>query len=211
VQRRRSRALVVLLPLLGLLAGAGIAIAALQSLTARPPAATAQAAEQRQAQGVVLVARDYVGRSIDDVAGQLAAYGLSVQRQLDPAPPRRAAPGTVTSVAPTGVRLQPGSSVVVRYVASQAPSRAGGGATGVSETALTHAAAPSTGGTVSSSAAAASSAAPTTRAAGTTGPPVTGSQSSPPPSTTAASTPPSSTPTPSDTAGPTASSSPPAA
>jgi serine/threonine-protein kinase len=161
LQRRRSRLAVVLLPVVGLLAGAGIATALLQALATHAPAATAQAAEQHQAQGVVLAARDYVGRPIDDVAGQLAAYGLTVQRRLDPSPPRSAQPGTVTGIAPAGVQLRPGNVVVVRYVPPPSPSQGGSGPAGVSETALTRAAAPSASAPASASAAARSSAAPT--------------------------------------------------
>jgi serine/threonine-protein kinase len=165
LQRHRRRAVVVLLPILGLLAGAGIAIALLQNLAAHAPAATAQAAEQRQAQGVVLAARDYVGRPIEDVAGQLAAFGLNVQRRLDTSPPRGAAAGTVTGVSPTGVELRPGAVVVVSYVAPEAPAGAGQAGSGVSVTALTHAATLSTGGSAGPSGPASSSAAPTTAGA----------------------------------------------
>jgi serine/threonine-protein kinase len=209
LQRRRSRAAVVLLPVLGLLAGAGIAIALLHTLAAHPPAATAQAAQERPAQGVVLVARDYVGRSIDDVAGQLAAYGLSVQRRLDPSPPRGAAPGTVTAVAPAGVKLRPGSIVVVSFVAQQSPSLGGEGSSGVSVTALTHGATPSTGGPVSSSGAAGSSAGSTTGGTPQTTA-LSGSGTETAPATTdPAPTTPADSSTPSDSTSPAASSSPP--
>jgi serine/threonine-protein kinase len=192
LQRRRSRLAVVLLPLLGLLAGAGIAIALLQAVAGHAPAATAQAAEQHETLGVVLAARDYVGRPIDDVAGQLAAFGLTVQRRLDPSPPRSAVPGTVTGVDPTGVQLRPGSAVVVRYVAPQSPPVAGNEPSGVSETALTRAATPSASAPASTSAAARSSAAPTTAGATeTTGLAGSSGSESAPASTSAA---PSSTP-----------------
>jgi hypothetical protein len=183
LQRRRSRLAVVLLPVLGLLAGAAIAIALVQALAARAPAETAQAADKHQAQGVVLVARDYVGRPIDDVAGQLAAYGLTVQRRLDPSPPRSALPGTVTGIDPAGVQLRPGNLVVVRYVPPQSPSLAGSGPAGVSVTALTRGATPSASAPASSrSAAHSSSAAPVMAGAtGTTSPASSGSESSPPP------------------------------
>jgi serine/threonine-protein kinase len=210
VQRQRNRGLVVLLPVLGLLAGAGLAIALLQTLAAHRPPATAQAAEQRQTQGVVLVARDYVGRPIEDVAGQLAAYGLAVQRRLDPTPPRGAAPGTVTDVAPTGVQLRPGSVVVVRYVAPQSGPLPGGGSSGVTETALTHAAAPSTRGSAPSSAAGSASAGPTTAGApGTTSLAASGSETSAASSSSASSSSPAASSTPSETSSPPASSSPP--
>jgi serine/threonine-protein kinase len=200
LQRGRSRLAVVLLPVLGLLAGAGIAYALLHALAVHSPSATAQAAEQRQARGVVLVARDYVGRPIDDVAGQLAAFGLGVQRRLDPTPPRGAAPGTVTGVDPAGVQLRPGDIVVVRYVAPQSPALTGDGSSGVSVTALTHAATPSTSAPSSSDTAASSSAAPTTGGASeTTTLAGSGSESAPATTSTPPPTTPADTSTPSQT------------
>jgi hypothetical protein len=205
LQRRRSRLAAVALPVLGLLAGAGIAIALLQALAGHAPSAPAAAADLRQAQGVVLVARDYVGRPIDVVAEQLSGYGLSVQRRLDPSPPRGARPGTVTGLDPTGVQLRPGNLVVVRYVPAQSPSPVGGASSGVSETALTHGARPSSSAPASVSAAAGSSAAPTsTEATGTTGPGRSGSAS---PSATTSQAP-SSTPTASSSPSETSSSAP---
>ena len=210
VQRRRSRMAVALLPILGLLAGAGIAIALVQTLGQNGPSATAQAAEQHQGRAVTLVARDYVGRQIDDVAGQLAAFGLTVQRRLDTAPARGAEPGTVTGVAPTGVALYPGDVVIVSYVPPQSPSLAGGGA-GMSETALTRGATPSTHAPASSSGAATSSAAPTTAGAPeTTALDGSGSASAPATSSAPTSSQPAASSTPSDSSSP-APSSPPTA
>jgi serine/threonine-protein kinase len=207
--RQRSRLAVVLLPVLGLLAGAAIAIALLQALAAHPPAATAQAAEQRQAQGVVLVGRDYVGRPVDDVAGQLAAFGLTVQRRLDPSPPRGAAPGTVTGVDPTGVQLRPGDVVAVRYVAPLSPGLTGNGGSGVSETALTHAMTPTSTAAASSGAAAHSTAAPATGGAPeTTASASSGSESAPAASSSAAPTTAEASSSASDTSTPASSSSP---
>ena len=66
--RRRNRVAMVLLPVLGLLAGAGIAVALLLALTDDDgPGSPAEAAEQRQAGSLVLDAQDYVGRPVDDV------------------------------------------------------------------------------------------------------------------------------------------------
>ena len=200
LQRQRSRLAVVLLPVLGLLAGAGIAMALVQALAAPQPPATAQAAEQHQAQGVVLSARDYVGRPIDDVAGQLAAYGLSVQRRLDPTPPRGAVPGTVTGLEPTGVQLRPGDIVFVRYVAPLSSETAGTGSSRVAVTALTQAATASTSGAAApSGTAVSSSAAPTSAGAPeTTTLAESGSASPSTPATTSAA--PSTDPAPSSSA-----------
>jgi hypothetical protein len=134
--RRRGRITMVLLPLLGLLAGAGIAAVLLQVLAHGPPRATAQASEQRDTSGIVLSAQDYVGRPVDDVAGQLAAYGLAVLRRVDAS--ADVAPGTVTRVDPVGTRLHRGNTVTVFF----APARSTGAGNvdtgrGVTETALT--------------------------------------------------------------------------
>jgi serine/threonine-protein kinase len=134
----------VLLPLLGLLAGAGIAAALLQVLAHGRPPATAQASEQRDTSGIVLSAQDYVGRPVDDVAGQLAAYGLAVRRRVDAS--ADVAPGTVTRVDPVGTRLHRGDTVTVLF----APARSTGAGNvdtgrGVTETALTASAGPTDG------------------------------------------------------------------
>ncbi|MGZ4505922.1 MAG: protein kinase domain-containing protein [Blastococcus sp.] len=150
--RRRGRVVTALLPLLALLAGAGIAAALLQLMAHDPPRATAQAAETHGASGVVLVARDYIGRPVDEVANQLAAYGLTVHRRAVPS--SDAAPGTVTAVDPTGVTLRPGQGVTVSYApAASAGSRTvGGGVTGAAfGSAATSSAAPTTGSVSSSS------------------------------------------------------------
>jgi serine/threonine-protein kinase len=122
-RRRRGRVAVVLLPLLGLLAGAGIAAMVLQGLagTGNPPAEAA--AQQQDDTGIVLDEEDFVGRPADEVAVQLAALGLTVQREL-----RESAdgePGTVIGVQPTGKRLEPGATVVI--VVATAPDRSDGG------------------------------------------------------------------------------------
>jgi eukaryotic-like serine/threonine-protein kinase len=109
---RRSRIAVVLLPLLGLLAGAGIAVALLQVLTNNSPGAPAEAAEQRDTD-VVLAAEDYVGRQADEVVRALRALGLEVDlrgEQRDDV-----VPGQVTDVDPVGEPLSRGDTVIVRY------------------------------------------------------------------------------------------------
>jgi serine/threonine-protein kinase len=112
-RRRRSRVAMVLLPLLGLLAGAGIAVALLQALSSGTPSSPAAAAEQRDTASVVLDPDDYIGRPVDEVAAQLAAYGLTVERKAQVAPD--AVPGMVTDVRPGGVELRAGDSVTVYY------------------------------------------------------------------------------------------------
>jgi serine/threonine-protein kinase len=119
--RRRSRAAMVLLPVLGLLAGAGIAVALLQALSDgnRAPAPTV-AAEQRQAGSVVLDARDYVGRPVDRVAERLTALGLQVQLRSELRDD--VVPDQVTGVDPAGQPLRAGDTVVVTYAVAEAGS-----------------------------------------------------------------------------------------
>jgi serine/threonine-protein kinase len=121
--RRRRSVAMVLLPILGLLAGAGIAVVLLLALT--DPAGSgspAEAAEQRQAGSLVLDAQDYVGRPLDDVTGRLTALGLRVQLQSEVRDD--VVPDQVTGVAPTGRPLGSGDTVVVTY----AVAKVGGGA-----------------------------------------------------------------------------------
>jgi eukaryotic-like serine/threonine-protein kinase len=110
---RRGRVAVVLLPLLGLLAGAGIAVALLQALTADSPGSPAEAAEQRDSGSIVLDADEYIGRPVDEVVGRLNRLGLDVE-------PRGVVrgdvvPDQVTGVEPDGEPLSPGETVVVTY------------------------------------------------------------------------------------------------
>jgi hypothetical protein len=110
--RRRSRVAVILLPLLGLLAGAGIAVALLEAL-ADPDSAPAEAAQQRDSGSIVLDAGQYVGRPVDEVVPRLTRLGLDVQ-------PRGEArddvvPDEVTGVEPDGKPLEAGDTVVVTY------------------------------------------------------------------------------------------------
>ncbi len=123
--RRRSKVRVALLPLLGLLAGAAIGVGLLQALSARTPSAPAAAAEQQDDSSVVLDADDYIGRPVDEVAAQLAAYGLTVDRRPQDAPD--AVPGMVTDVRPGGVELSLGDTVVVFYAASATAGDESGG------------------------------------------------------------------------------------
>jgi hypothetical protein len=133
--RRRNRLAMVLLPLLGLLAGVGIAFALLQALTSATPSSPAAAAEQRTGESIVLDAKDYIGRPVDEVATQLAAFGLTVDRRAQEAPD--AVPGMVTDVRPAGTELSAGDTVAVYFAESGSDgSSSGGGGGGVTGAAV---------------------------------------------------------------------------
>ncbi len=111
---RRGRLAVLLLPLLGLVVGAGIAAALFQALSDDVPGSPAEAAEleQQPADTLTVDAAGYVGRPVEVVTEELAALGLDVRtRQV---PTDDSPPGLVTEVTPDGV-LQPGDAVVVAY------------------------------------------------------------------------------------------------
>jgi eukaryotic-like serine/threonine-protein kinase len=119
--RVRSRVATVLLPLLALLAGAGIAAALLQALSDPQPASTASAAEQRSNGSIVLNADDYIGRPVQEVTERLTALGLDVELREEIT--EDAVPDRVTGVEPTGTSLAPGDTVIVSYAV--APSHTG--------------------------------------------------------------------------------------
>ena len=121
--RRGSKVAVVLLPLVGLLAGAGIAAALITALADGHPASPAAAAEQRVETGIVLDASNYIGRPVDEVVAQLEALGLSVDQQVQAAPD--AVPGMVTDVLPAGKQLAKGDTVAVYYAAGRSRSTTG--------------------------------------------------------------------------------------
>jgi serine/threonine-protein kinase len=126
--RRGGRVAMVLLPLLGLLAGAGIAAALFQSLAGPGPTAPAEAAElQEQTDTVSIDVERYVGRDVDDVVDELSALGLAVERRQ--VPTSEAAPGTVTGVDPVGV-VPAGGTVVVSYAVAPGTGRGTGDGTG---------------------------------------------------------------------------------
>jgi serine/threonine-protein kinase len=121
----RRRVATVLVPLLALLLGAGLAAVVFSALT-DPPSPTVPAAQTRENddEGVVLDAGDYVGRPIEDVATQLSALGLGVERREQVT--GSAVPGRVLGVSPEGVRLEPGDDVVVTFAVAPSSGRAAG-------------------------------------------------------------------------------------
>ncbi|MGY1916927.1 serine/threonine-protein kinase [Blastococcus sp. SYSU DS0973] len=121
VARRRGRLAVALLPLLGLLVGAGITAALLQSLTDGTPPATAAAAEQRISGSIVLTEDDYVGRPVGEVAERLAALGLTVTVRAEVRDD--VLPDRVTGIDPAGRPLRNGDRVVVHYAAATPEQR----------------------------------------------------------------------------------------
>jgi serine/threonine-protein kinase len=128
--RVRSRVASVLLPLLALLAGAGIAAALLQALSDPQPTSTASAAEQRSNGSIVLNADDYIGRPIQEVTERLTALGLDVELREEIT--EDAVPDRVTGVEPIGASLAPGDRVIVRYaVAPPVAGRSSGGGSAV--------------------------------------------------------------------------------
>jgi hypothetical protein len=143
--RVRSRAATVLLPLLALLAGAGIAAAVLQALADPQPSSTASAAEQRDGGSIVLDADDYIGRSVDEVTERLTALGLDVELREEVT--GDTVPDRVTGVEPAGRSLEPGDRVVVSFAVapSQTGSRSSGGGSGVTGAAVDGDAAPTEG------------------------------------------------------------------
>jgi serine/threonine-protein kinase len=133
---RRGRVATVLLPLLALLAGAGIAAAVLQVATdGGSPAATAAAAEQHQNGSIVLDAANYIGRPSGQVAEKLTALGLTVQ--LREQVTADTLPDRVTGIDPAGTPLSAGDTVVVSYaVAPPDSGRRTGGAAAVTGAAV---------------------------------------------------------------------------
>jgi serine/threonine-protein kinase len=143
--RGRSRIATVLLPLLALLAGAGIAAALLQALADPQPASSAAAAEQRENGSIVLDADDYIGRPVGEVAERLTALGLDVELREEIT--EDTVPDRVIGVQPSGTSLEPGDRVIVTYAVAPAETsrdRTSGGS-GVTGAAVGEEAAPTEG------------------------------------------------------------------
>jgi serine/threonine-protein kinase len=116
---RRSRTAMVLLPVLGLLAGAGIAVALLLALSNHAgPGSPAVAAETHGTGSLVLDAQDYVGRPVDDVASRLTGLGLQVKLRSEVR--SDVVPEQVTGIDPAGTPLKAGDVVVVTYAVAKA-------------------------------------------------------------------------------------------
>jgi eukaryotic-like serine/threonine-protein kinase len=115
--RHRSRVAMVLLPVLGLLAGAGIAVALLQALTDPAPGSPANAAEQRDSGSIVLDADQYIGDPVGQVAARLTGLGLDVELRKEIRDD--VVPDRVTAVEPDGRPLSAGDTVVVTYAVGE--------------------------------------------------------------------------------------------
>ncbi|MGY1592007.1 serine/threonine-protein kinase [Geodermatophilus sp. SYSU D00708] len=110
--RRRHRAAAVLVPLLTLLLGAGVAAGVFVAVNNDPSPSPRPAAQTEDAT-IALDSADYVGRPVDEVALALSALGLLVSRQQQVSPD--SVPGLVTGLEPPRGSLRPGDEVVVRY------------------------------------------------------------------------------------------------
>jgi eukaryotic-like serine/threonine-protein kinase len=130
----------VLGPAVALLAGAGIAVAALSAFTPAPPAPASTATSDEPTATVRLSAAEYVGRPVDEVEVALAALGLGVQRVAQETP--EAGPGTVLAVLTTGA-LTPGQLVTVVYAVAPPPAPATTATPPTTAAVVHHAAAPS--------------------------------------------------------------------
>jgi hypothetical protein len=128
----RGRIAMVLLPLLGLLAGAGIAVALVTALSDGRPSSTATAAETQEAGSLVLDEDAYVGQPLDEVVQRLSGLGLDVEPRAEVRDD--VAPNQVTAIDPAGKPLKAGDTVVVTYAVAKSgsggPSGAGAGVTG---------------------------------------------------------------------------------
>jgi len=171
--RRRSRTAMVLLPVLGLLAGAGIAVALLLALTHDSKGSPAVAAETHDSGSLVLDASDYVGRPVDDVASRLTGLGLQVQLRSEVR--NDVVPDQVTGIDPAGKPLKSGDTVTVTYAVANAEDGARRNSAGVTGAAVGVAtSSPGAGRTVDGGVAAGTSAGADTTdggGAGTTTPP----------------------------------------
>ena len=131
-RRADTRLAKMLVPLIALLVGAGLAAFVLQALPATAPETTAASAEvtgpaTATPEALVLARADYVGRPVDAVQAQLEAMELQVQ--LATVETDDVDPGTVVDIAPLSVRLQAGQTVLVTYAVAP---RASGSSSGSS-------------------------------------------------------------------------------
>jgi serine/threonine-protein kinase len=117
--RRRHRLAAVLVPLLTLLLGAGVAAGVFVAVNNDPSPAPRPASQTEDAE-ILLDSADYVGRPVDEVALALSALGLLVSRQQQVSPD--SVPGLVTGLEPPRGSLRPGDEVVVRYAVAPPPT-----------------------------------------------------------------------------------------
>ena len=104
-------------PVVALVAGIGLGVAALQ-VWADAPSAPVTQAEAESPEPVVLRAEDVVGRPADEVADELTEKGLGIERVAEET--SVVAAGDVVSVSPVGT-LPLGTVVTLTYAAAPAP------------------------------------------------------------------------------------------
>jgi serine/threonine-protein kinase len=109
----------LLVPLVALLAGAGIAGAAVRLTGETPPPATA--AEEAGPTPLVIVAEEYLGRPVAEVEAALGARGLQVDRV--PVETTAVAAGLVTAISPAGA-VSPGERISVSFAVAPPPAPA---------------------------------------------------------------------------------------
>jgi serine/threonine-protein kinase len=187
----------VLLPLLALLAGAGIAVALLLALADDSPGAPAEAAEQRDSGSIVLDADQYIGRPVDEVVRRLTRLGLDVEPRGEPR--ADVVPDQVTAVEPAGRTLTAGDTVVVTYATPVAdggsPSGTAPAVTGAAGDAGTPVEEPVEVDQAAPESTRAPAPTPTLAGSPTSAPPTTSGTPTQSTTTTATSSPPSTTPT----------------
>jgi serine/threonine-protein kinase len=115
---RRRR---VLVPLVALLAGVGIAVAGVQLVGLAPTVPVASGDSPPTSSSLVLAAADYVGRPVDEVEAALGVLGLAVERVA--VETAEHAPGLVTAISPSGA-VSPGDHVTVSYAVAPPPAPA---------------------------------------------------------------------------------------
>ncbi|MGK5112605.1 protein kinase domain-containing protein [Geodermatophilus sp. CPCC 205506] len=119
--RRHRRSAAVLVPLIALLVGAGVAAGVFAAINGDRQPLPQVAAQTEDAAEIVLDPADYVGRPVNDVALSLSALGLIVQRKEEVT--ADAVPDMVTSVDPVGRPLRVGDDVVVAFAVAPPPTR----------------------------------------------------------------------------------------
>jgi hypothetical protein len=117
---RRHPVVRILSPVAALLVGAGMAVAGVAMLGAAPAPASV-AATDAGPDRIVLVADDYLGRSVGDVEAALGALGLQTERA--PQETSAVSPGLVTGISPAGA-VSAGERIAVTYAVAPAAAPA---------------------------------------------------------------------------------------